>query len=54
MSKDKKVINTKTSREIKKTISGGYTTGYWIDKRFIPLDKMNLFCEKIPNIECPF
>jgi hypothetical protein len=37
----------KTGNILKKTINGGYSVGYWFDDKFIPLNKINGFCEKI-------
>lgn len=47
----KKLINTKTGFEIKKTIKGGQA-GYYIDRKFIPLK--NLEVELIKENNCPF
>lgn len=48
------VINTKTGRMLKQTICS-YSVGYWIDKKFITLSKINNAVELIPNDEyCPF
>jgi len=50
----KKLINTKTDREIKKTINGG-SIGYWIGKDFISINKLKNKIELIPKKEyCPF
>ena len=54
VSECKNIINCKTGKVLKRTISGGYSIGYWIGKRFIPLNKLNNFCEKIPKENCPF
>lgn len=54
VSSDRQIINCKTGRIIKKTISGGYSIGYWISKRFIPINKLNEFCEKIKDESIPF
>lgn len=49
----KKLINTNTGKEIKKTINGG-SVGYWIGKEFISLNKLKNRIELIPKIYCPF
>ena len=50
----KKLINTQTGREIKKTLHG-LTPGYWIGKKFIKLDDMAKLIELIPKKQhCPF
>lgn len=42
----KRLINTNTGKEIRKTLNGS-TKGYWIGKDFIPLSKMSDFVELI-------
>ena len=52
--KKRTVINTKTGRILKPTICS-YSSGYWIDKKFITLSKINNAIELISNDECcPF
>jgi hypothetical protein len=47
------IINTKTNRLIKRTVVGT-TKGYWIGKKFIPINKLNQYCEIINKNQCPF
>lgn len=47
----KKLINTKTGFEIKKTIKGNQA-GYYIDRRFTPLKSLEV--ELIKENNCPF
>ena len=54
VSECKNIINCKTGKVLKRTISGGYSSGYWIGKKFIPLKKLNDYCEKIITFDCPF
>lgn len=49
----KKLINTNTGNEIKKTLKG-MIAGYWISKEFIPLDKLKSKIELIQKEKCPF
>lgn len=50
----KKLINTRTKKEINKTIKGG-KAGYWIDRKFMPLDELKNKIELIPpKTYCPF
>ena len=49
----KKLINTKTGNEIKKTLKG-MVAGYWIGKEFISLDKLKLNIELIPKKDNSF
>jgi|LakMenEpi03Aug12_release.lakeMendotaPanAssembly.Ray.scaffolds.fasta_scaffold434111_3 hypothetical protein len=49
----KKLINTRTSREIKKTIKGT-KSGYWIGKKFIPFFDLKDKIELIPKESLPF
>ena len=49
----KKLINTNTGREIKKTLHG-LTPGYWISREFIKLSDMANLVEKIKDAELPF
>lgn len=48
-----KLINTNTNRVIKKTLKG-LTPGYWIGKKFYPLNKMKDMLEKIVYEKLPF
>jgi hypothetical protein len=50
----KRLFNTNTGREIKKTLKG-MVAGYWIGKDFIKLSEMKNMVELIPKKEyCPF
>lgn len=51
----KKLINTNSGREIKKTLHG-LTPGYWIGRRFIKLDDLIelKLVEKIVEDKLPF
>ena len=49
----KKIINTKTGRQLKETINC-YTKGFWIGRKFIPTNKINNHIEKIEKQYCPF
>ena len=51
---DKKVINRKTYRVKKCCVNGGYSDGYWIGKKFIPIEKINDYVELIPKDNCLF
>ena len=51
--KCKKLFNTKTMREIKKTVNG-YSVGYWISKKFYTLENLRNCLVKIENGYCPF
>ena len=51
--KEGKLFNAKTGREIKETVNGGYTKGYWIGRKFMPTNKMNDIIEKIPLWDYP-
>ena len=51
--KDGKLYNTKTNREIKKSVNG-YSIGYWISKKFYTLDNLRLHLQKIDKEYCPF
>lgn len=44
----RKLINTKTGNEIKRTLKG-MVAGYWISKEFISLDKFKTKIELIPK-----
>jgi len=46
----KRLINTKTSREIKKTINGG-CIGYWIGRKFVSLTALRPKLTLIPRQE---
>lgn len=48
------IINIRTGKLLKRSVNGGYSVGYWINKKFIPLSKLNEHCEKIKHIEIPF
>ena len=48
-----KLFNTKTNRQIKKTICGG-SIGYWIDGNFTTLTKLRLQLRLIKKEYCPF
>ena len=48
-----KLYNTKTMREIKKTVNG-YSVGYWIGKRFWTLPNLRKHLVKIENEFCIF
>jgi hypothetical protein len=52
-STENKLYNTKTMREIKKTVNG-YSVGYWINKKFHTLDNLKKLLIKIENQYCPF
>lgn len=47
------IINCKTNRLIKRTVVGT-SVGYWIGKKFIPIKRMNEYCEKTTKEETPF
>lgn len=49
----KRLFNTNTNREIKKTLKG-MIVGYWIGKEFISLNKLKDQIELIPKSHCPF
>ena len=49
----KKLINSKTNKEIKKTIKG-YKAGYYINRNFVSLEKLKSEIELIPKQNCPF
>jgi len=56
ISDDKKrtVLNIKTGRILKQTVCS-YSVGYWINRKFITLSKINNVVELIPKDEyCPF
>jgi hypothetical protein len=48
-----KCINSKTGREIKKTICGR-SIGYCIKGKFVSLNALRTQIEKINEVECPF
>lgn len=51
-----KLYNEKTNRLISKTINGGYSYGFWINRKFYTLKNLkenNLF-ELTKKTECPF
>lgn len=47
------LYNTKTMREIKKTVNG-YSVGYWINKKFWTLRNLKKHLVKIEKEICPF
>ncbi len=49
----KKIINCKTNRIIKETVVG-YTSGFWIGKKFISKKKLNTSVEIISSYGLPF
>lgn len=49
----KRLINTQTGREIKKTICGG-SIGYWIGQEFATLSNLKNRIELIEKIKLPF
>jgi len=49
-----KVFNLKTGKELKRTINGGYSVGYWINSKFFTLKKLRNNLEIIKEIELPF
>ena len=51
--KCKKLFNTKTMREIKKTVNG-YSVGYWINKKFYTLENLRKQLVKIEKLDYPF
>lgn len=53
ISNDRKLYNSKTMHEKKKTIKNS-TVGYWIGKKFYSLSQINLLAEKIDKTTCPF
>lgn len=48
-----KLYNTKTMREIKKTVNG-YSVGYWVGKKFHTIQKLRSQLVKIEKEPCPF
>lgn len=46
----KKLINTRTNNEIKKSLKGG-KAGYWINRKFIDLSELSKHIELIPKEE---
>ena len=53
ITKDKRIFNTKTMREIKRTVNG-YSVGYWLSGKFYTLKKINEIAVKIKKKHCPF
>lgn len=54
VTKDKKIINSKTSKFLTQRIKGG-SVGYYIDGNFIKRTDLNSHIEKIPTKQhCPF
>lgn len=50
----KKLINCKSGNEVQKVIKGS-KAGYYINRKFISIDKLKLLIELIPkNLDCPF
>jgi hypothetical protein len=49
----KKLINTRTGKEITKTMKGSQS-GYYIDRKFVKLTEMRNMVEKITYEDCPF
>ena len=49
----KKLINLKTSKQIKKSIKGG-KAGYYINRDFVSLDELKTQIQLIPKEFCPF
>jgi hypothetical protein len=49
----KKLFNTQTGRQIKKTMNCR-SIGYWIGKEFITLNNLRNQLELIPTIKTPF
>ena len=49
----KKLFNTKTGRQIKKTLNCR-SVGYWIQGKFITLNNLRANLELIPKQETPF
>lgn len=50
----KKLINTKSGKEVKKTIKG-LQAGYWVNRKFVTLTNLKSQIELIPReIYCPF
>ena len=52
-SEDKILFNTKTGKRKKQCYNGGMI-GYWIDRKFISLQKLRTEIELIPKIKLPF
>lgn len=50
---DRKVLNTKTNRFLKRSVNC-CSVGYWFGKKFIPLSKINQEVELIKTIKYPF
>jgi hypothetical protein len=50
---NKKLYNLKTNREIKLTLNG-YSKGYWLNNKFLTLNKLKNLLIKIPKEDCPF
>ena len=49
----KKLINTKTGKEISKTLKG-CQLGYYINRKFIKLSEMKNMVDRITEDNCPF
>lgn len=49
----KKLINTNTGKEIKRTMHG-LKAGYWISRKFIKLEDLRKLIEPIPKEKLPF
>lgn len=52
-SKCKKLFNTRTGKQIKKTLNGG-SIGYWIASNFYTVKKLKTEIELIEDIKTPF
>jgi hypothetical protein len=51
---DKKtLVNAKSGREIKRTLIG-YTQGYWVDRKFMTLNKLRPLLQRPVNFDVPF
>ena len=49
----KRLYNTKTGRQIKKTMKGR-SVGYWIGREFYSISELKSSVEKIPKNKLPF
>ena len=49
----KKLINSKTGKEVKRTIKG-LQAGYWIDRKFVKLSELKSKIELINQEKLPF
>jgi hypothetical protein len=48
-----KLFNVKTGREVKKTLNGG-SKGYWINCKFVTLEKLKSEIKLIEKLTTPF